>query len=155
MLFRSAIREYLAAHGEEAVKGVRGGKTHTVCLSDAEVCFTEDDLLVKVVSREGYAAESGELVTCVLDTALTPELINEGYVRELISKIQAMRKEAGFAVTDHIAVGVSGDPAIVAAVNAFADKLKAAVLADAIVAADGGVSVDVNGKTCVLSVTKQ
>ena len=150
-----AIREYLAAHGEEAVKGVRGGKTHIVRLSDAEVCFTDDDLLVKVVSREGYAAESGELVTCVLDTALTPELINEGYVRELISKIQAMRKEAGFAVTDHIAVGVSGDPAIVAAVNAFADKLKAAVLADAIVAADGGVSVDVNGKTCVLSVTKQ
>ena len=149
-----AIREYLASHGEEAVKGVAGGKTHTVTLGGQTVEFTESDLLVKVVSKEGYAAESGERVTCVLDTALTPELVREGYVREIVSKVQAMRKDAGFSVTDHIALTVGGDAEIEAAVRAFADKLQAAVLADTLQYGTEGTKTDVNGKTCTLAVKK-
>ncbi|MDE6398833.1 MAG: isoleucine--tRNA ligase, partial [Clostridiales bacterium] len=150
-----AIRTYLAENGEAAVKGVRGGKTHTAVVNGEAVEFAESDLLIKVVSREGYAAESGELVTCVLDTALTPELIREGYMREIVSKIQTMRKDAGLQVTDHITVGIAGDDEIDAAVQTYAEKIKAAVLADRIDrAADGGVQADVNGKTVLLAVQK-
>ena len=131
-----------------------GGKTHTVTLGGQTVEFTESDLLVKVVSKEGYAAESGERVTCVLDTALTPELVREGYVREIVSKVQAMRKDAGFSVTDHIALTVGGDAEIEAAVRAFADKLQAAVLADTLQYGTEGTKTDVNGKTCTLAVKK-
>ena len=150
-----AIRDYLAANGEAAVKGVRGGKTHAAVINGETVVFAESDLLVKVVSREGFAAESGELVTCVLDTALTPELIREGYMREIVSKIQTMRKEAGLQVTDHITVGVAGDDEIAAAVRTYAEKIRAAVLADGIeYTADGGVQMDINGKTVLLTVRK-
>lgn len=150
----NAIRTYLTEHGEEVVKGVRGGKTYAAEIDGERTEFTESDLLVKVVSRAGYAAESGELVTVVLDTALTPELVQEGHMREVVSKVQAMRKEAGFAVTDHIAVTYGGDAEIAAAVEKFADKVKAAVLADALIKGDGEPNADINGKRCLLQVQK-
>ena len=64
--------------------------------------MTEEDLLIETAQTEGYVSERSNEVTVVLDTNLTPELIEEGFVREIISKIQTMRKEAGFEVMDHI-----------------------------------------------------
>lgn len=148
------IREYLAQNGEAAVKGTAGGKTYKFTLCGEEVELSESDLLVKVVSREGFAAESGELVTCVLDTSLTPELISEGYMRELVSKIQALRKDKGFAVTDHIELTLGGDCEITQAAKAFEKELKSAVLCDKLVFADGGEKIDVNSKTALASIKK-
>ena len=67
-----------------------------------EVVLTEEDLLIDTAQMEGYVSEGDNAVTVVLDTNLTPELIEEGFVRELVSKIQTMRKEADFEVTNHI-----------------------------------------------------
>lgn len=149
-----AIREYLAKNGEAAVKGTAGGKTFKVTLCGEDVEFTESDLLVKVVSREGFAAESGELVTCVLDTSLTPQLIREGYMREIVSKIQAMRKDKGFEVTDRIELMIFGDAEITDAAKEYKDEICSAVLSDKIMFADGGEKTDVNGKTAFIGIRK-
>ncbi len=149
-----AIREYLANHGEEAVLGTAGGKTYKAVIDGTEVEFTESDLLTKVVSREGYAAESGNLVTCVLDTALTPELIAEGFMRELVSKIQAMRKDAGFEVTDHIELSVGGDSEVIDAVKAFKNEICSAVLCDRLTQNADGEKTDINGKTAYIAIKK-
>ena len=69
-----------------------------------EVELTKDDLLIDTAQMEGFVSEGDNTVTVVLDTNLTPELIEEGLVREIISKIQTMRKEAGFEVMNHIAL---------------------------------------------------
>ena len=69
-------------------------------INGSEVVLTEEDLLIETAQMEGYVSEQDNEVTVVLDTNLTPELIEEGFVRELISKIQTMRKEAGFEVMD-------------------------------------------------------
>ncbi len=148
------IREYLAENGAEAVKGTANGNTLKVVLDGTEVEFTADDLLTKAVSREGYAAESGELVTCVLDTALTEELVREGYMRELVSKIQAMRKDAGYEVTDHIGLTIGGDAEVIDAAKAFEREICSAVLCDAFVVSGGGDKVDVNGKTAEIAIKK-
>ena len=68
----------------------------TLQVADTEVVLTEEDLLIDMTQMEGYVSENSGDVTVVLDTNLTPELIEEGFVREIISKIQTMRKEAGF-----------------------------------------------------------
>ena len=73
-----------------------------------EVVLTKDDLLIDMTQTEGYVSESDYGITVVLDTNLTPELLEEGFVREIISKIQTMRKEAAFEVTDKIHVTYTG-----------------------------------------------
>ena len=148
------IKEALAANGEAAVKGTSGGKTYKLVLNGETVELSADDLLVKVVSKEGFSAESGELVTCVLDTALTAELVREGFMRELVSKIQAMRKEAGFEVTDHITLTVGGDAEIIDAVKGFGKEICAAVLCDCLTVSKSGEKTDINGKTAYIGVNK-
>ncbi|MDE7394589.1 MAG: isoleucine--tRNA ligase [Clostridiales bacterium] len=148
------IREHLATHGEEAVKGTADGKTYTFTVDGAEVALTADDLLSSVTSKEGYAAQSGTLVTCVLDTTLTPELIEEGYYRELVSKLQTARKDAGFNVTDHIAVTLGGDEEVLSAAKNHHDELCRAVLCDTLTFGGGATEIDVNGKKATISVQK-
>ena len=82
---------------------------------------------------EGYVSESDNNITVVLDTNLSPELIEEGFVREIISKIQTMRKEAGFEVMDKIVVNVSKNDSIIKVVTDNLDEIKAEVLANEIV----------------------
>lgn len=101
-----AIRSYLAegTHSDAIVAAVKNGGVYRVELNGVAVEFSESDLLIHSYGKEGYASESNGAITVVLDTALTPELIKEGCARELVSKIQTMRKEAGFNVTDHIKI---------------------------------------------------
>ncbi len=94
-----------------------------------EIILTEDDLLISVTQREGYAVESDNGITVVLDVRLTPELIEEGLVRELVSKLQTMRKEAGFEVMDHITVTYQADDEICAVFAAHGPEIKKDVLA--------------------------
>lgn len=97
-----------------------------------EVSLTEEDLLIEMIQKEGYATEADNNITVVLDTNLTEELIEEGFVFEVISKIQTMRKEADFEVMDHIKVAVSGNDRIAGIVKKNEAVIAAKVLADEI-----------------------
>ena len=122
-----------------------------------EVVLTKDDLLIDVAKKDGYVTEEDNYVTVVLDTNLTPELIEEGFVREVISKIQTMRKEAGFEVMDHIAVYQDGNERIAELVKANADEIKTEVMADHIHLGQmkGFVKEwNINGESVMLGVEK-
>ena len=122
-----------------------------------EVVLLEEDLLVTMTQMEGYVTESDNSVTVVLDTNLTPELIEEGFVRELISKIQTMRKEAGFEVMDHIAITFKADEKVTAIFEKYGDAIKSEVLAESIAAgALAGYEKDwnINGEKVQLAVEK-
>ena len=97
-----------------------------------KVALTKDDLLIDMAQKEGFVATGDNNITIVLDTCLTPELIEEGFVRELVSKIQTMRKEADFDVTDHIAVYIQDNERIMSILMANETKIKSEVLADII-----------------------
>ncbi|MGN0795656.1 MAG: isoleucine--tRNA ligase [Christensenellales bacterium] len=104
------IREFLATcDAKDVVNKVKNGGVFKTKLGGEEVEFSESDLLISVTNKEGFASETDGEITVVLDTELTPELIEEGILREIVSKIQTMRKEAGFEVVDHIKVGYSAE----------------------------------------------
>jgi isoleucyl-tRNA synthetase len=99
------IKEYLGkVDGNEAMDKLNAGEDLKFEVDGTEVVLGKDDLLIEMTSKEGFVEQGDSKVTVVLDTNLTPELIEEGFVRELISKIQTMRKEAGFEVMDMITV---------------------------------------------------
>ena len=107
---------------------------------------------------EGFVTEGDNNVTVVMDTRLTPELIEEGFVRELISKIQTMRKEAGFEVMDHIAVSYTADEKVTGIFNKYGEKIQTEVLANAITAGTlAGYQKEwsINGEKVTLAVEKQ
>ena len=98
-----------------------------------EVVLSEGDLLIETAQMEGYVTESDNDIAVVLDTNLTPELIEEGFVREIISKIQTMRKEAGFEVMDKIQVYVKDNKVIEDIMKAHAEEIQAEVLAEKLI----------------------
>ena len=95
-----------------------------------EVVLSESDLLVDTAQMEGFVTESDNKLAVVLDTNLTPELIEEGFVREIISKIQTMRKEAGFEVMDKINVYVKDNKVIEDIMKTHAEEIQSEVLAE-------------------------
>ena len=97
------------------------------------IVLLEEDLLIDMAQMEGYVSESDHTITVVLDTNLTPELIEEGFVRELVSKTQTMRKEAGFEVMDKIRVYAKDNNKIVSIMKNHGDEIKSEVLAEEIV----------------------
>ena len=153
-----AIREKLASlDGSAAKKELDEKGAITFTAGDTEIALGVEDLLIETVQKEGYHAESGNGVTVILDTTLTPELIEEGFVRELISKIQTMRKDAGFEVMDTIKIYVSGNEKIESIFASNADEIKHDVLATDIIASAGGSYAkdwDINGEKVTLGVEK-
>ena len=133
-----------------------GGIYKTVQDGD-EFEFAESDLLIETASREGFVSASDYGVTVVMDTRVTPELLAEGVERELISKIQSMRKEAGFEVTDRITVNYVTDDAGVKNALEKGKDLKTVVLADSIAEGDADgfrKDLDINGAACTVIVNK-
>ena len=125
---------------------------------DVNVELTKDDLLIDMTQKEGYVSEENNKMTVVLDTNLTEALIEEGYMYEVISKIQTMRKENGFEVMDHIRVSLTGNDKLYAIVEKNSAAIAGKVLADAIVAGEGySVSKewDINGEKVTISIEKQ
>jgi isoleucyl-tRNA synthetase len=102
----------------------------TIELDSDKIDLTPEELLVSMTQKEGFVSQADRGITVVLDTNLTPELIEEGFVREIISKIQTMRKEAGFEVTDHIEICAEGNDRIEKVMTDNADVIKKDVLAD-------------------------
>ena len=153
------IRTALATiDGNAAKKELDEKGSLTLTLGGGTAILTEEDLLIDSGKVEGYASVSDGGYTIAIDTTLTEELIQEGFVREIISKIQTMRKDAGFEVMDHITVTVSGSERLLSIVTAHADTIKHDVLAEDIVFADAadGFTKDwnINGEDAVLTVKK-
>jgi isoleucyl-tRNA synthetase len=124
----------------------------------SEVVLSEEDLLIDTAQMAGYVSQQNGDLTVVLDTNLTPELVEEGFVRELVSKIQTMRKEAGFEVQDHIDVYECGNSLLRGIMQKFETELKKEVLAETISfdEADGYVKEwTVNGEKVTLGVKKR
>ena len=119
--------------GTAAMKELRGNGVLKLDINGNDVELTEEDLLIETAQTEGYVSESDGETSVVLDTNLTPELIEEGFVREIISKIQTMRKEAGFEVMDKIVVYAHGNDKIQDVMKTHEDEIKSEVLADEMV----------------------
>lgn len=119
------INAYLQQEGigNKVVAAHAAGKSYDFELEGMTVSLNEEDVLVDTVKREGFASASDKGVTVVLNTSLTPELIDEGFVRELVSKLQTMRKEAGFEVTDIIRITFKGGERIRAIAERYADAI--------------------------------
>ncbi len=160
--FLGQIQKALASlDGNAAMAELKANGVLSLASVDASVKLAEEDLLITMTQTEGYVTEGDNTVTVVLDTNLTPELVEEGFVREIISKIQTMRKEAGFEVTDKITVSYRSDEKVAGIFAAYRDTIKADVLAEEIVSddADGETSDgayrkewNINGETVLLGV---
>ena len=152
------IKEYLAnADGSEIVPKLRNGEKFVFDIDGTEVELTESDVLVETVEKSGFVTESDARLAVVLDTNLTPELIEEGFVREIVSKVQTMRKEAGFEVVDRIRLGCKGNDKIAEILTRNEDSIKKDVLANEFV--NGTLSGyekqwSINGEDVTLSVEK-
>ena len=128
------IRQALTdINGTAAMNELRINGVLKLDINGNDVELTEEDLLIETAQTEGYVSESDGETSVVLDTNLTPELIEEGFVREIISKIQTMRKEAGFEVMDKIVVYAHGNDKIQDVMKTHEDEIKSEVLADEMV----------------------
>ncbi|MDO5136404.1 MAG: isoleucine--tRNA ligase [Eubacteriales bacterium] len=120
-------------NGTEAMKELRSAGVLTLDIDGNKVELAEEDLLIETAQTEGYVTEADGDIAVVLDTNLTPELIEEGFVREIISKIQTMRKEAGFEVMDKISVFVKDNDKIAGIMTDHEEEIRAEVLAQELV----------------------
>ena len=157
--FLGEIRKQLSElDGNKAMDDLNNAGYITLSVNGQDIQLEKADLLIEMVQAEGYVANSDKGITVVMDTKLTPELIEEGFIRELVSKIQTMRKDAGFEVMDRINVYVSGNDKIAALMEKNAEQVKAVVLADNIIAGEAkGFTKDwnINGEDVTLGVEKQ
>ena len=143
--------------GSAAMKELNEEGTLTLDINGVSVVLSRDDLLIDMAQSEGFETQSDGKVTVVLDKKLTPELIEEGFVRELISKIQTMRKEAGFEVMDRIRLFVSGNERLEKIIRDNSGTIGRDVLADDFtIGGTGGYTKDwkINGEPVTLGVEK-
>ncbi len=146
------------ADGNEVVDAFNAGNLVEFELDGTKVVLDKDDVLTEAVHKEGFASQIDGEVTVVLDCNLTPELIAEGYQREVISKLQTMRKEADFDVTDRILVCYQADQELSAAIEEGKEFIMQSVLAKeltpSLAESYKTQEWDINGKTAVLGVKK-
>ena len=151
---RTALSEI---DGNKAKKQLDADGSLTLSLPSGTVVLQAEDLLIETEQRDGFYTVSDRGITVAIDTTLTKELIEEGFVRELISKIQTMRKEAGFNVTDHISVTISGSDKVAEIALNKKDDIAGDTLTDSLTAAepDGYVKEwDINGEKVSIGVKK-
>ncbi|MEG0368970.1 MAG: DUF5915 domain-containing protein, partial [Hungatella sp.] len=152
------IRTALSAlDGNTAMSELKEKGALTFTFDGETVTLTEEDLLIETAQMEGYLSEGDNTITVVLDTNLTPQLIEEGFVRELTSKIQTMRKEAGFEVINHINIYQDANDKIADIIKDHAEEIKKEVMADHIMIGQmGGYAKEwnINGETVMLGVEK-
>ncbi len=128
--FLNGIREHLSSmDGNSAMDELKKNGSLTFDVNGTTVVLSEEDLLIDMAQTEGYVSDGDNEITVVLDTKLTPELIEEGFVREIISKVQTMRKEADFQVTDKIILSCSGNGKIETILQDHKEEIQSEVLA--------------------------
>ena len=151
-----AVKKALEASDGAAVKdALAGDGSYTLHLPDGDVTVTAEDVEVTVSQRDGYNCQNYGGVTVALSTTLTEALIEEGFVREIISKVQTMRKECGLEVTDHIALDLSGNPRLVEIARRNEAFIREITLADSLSCdAPMGTSKEwnINGEKLTLSI---
>ena len=152
------VKEILAGlDGQKAMAEINEKGNLTITVDGNEEVLEKDDLLIEAAQMEGYISDTDHGITVVLDTNLTPELIEEGFVREVISKIQTMRKDAGFEVMDHICVSMQDNDKIADIVKKNEEQIKSEVLANE-TKYDGAVGFtkewNINGEKVMLGVEK-
>ena len=156
--FLGGIREYLAAvDGNSAMDELETNGAIKFEVNGEAISLEKDDLLIEAAQVEGFASESDFGITVVLDTRLSDELIEEGFVREIISKIQTMRKDSGFEVMDNINIYVSGNDKIAAIIDRNAEEIREDVLALEIKngeSCDNSKEWNINGEKVSLGVEK-
>lgn len=152
------IKAYLASmDGSAAMETLKTAGALTFAVEGTEVSLAQEDLLIEMAQKEGFVAEADNYVTVVLDTNLTEELIEEGFVYEIISKIQTMRKDAGFEVMDHIKVTFNGNEKVAQIAERNEKVIAGKVLAQSI-GTEGDLVVskewNVNGETVTIGIEK-
>ena len=152
------IRQALPAlDGNAAMDELNANGALKLDINGNEVVLTKEDLLIETAQMEGYVSEQNNDLTVVLDTNLTPQLVEEGFGRELISKIQTMRKEAGFEVMDKIRIFASGNETIGQILDKFREQIQNEVLAQSIelnMVQGYQKEWNINGEKVVLGVEK-
>ena len=155
----NAVREILAGlDGQAAMAELKEKGALTIQVEGVDEALTEEDLLIEAAQMEGYVSDSDHGVTVVLDTNLTPELLEEGFVREVISKVQTMRKDAGFEVMDHIQLYVKDNDKVKDIVQKNEESLCSDVLADGVTYDEvSGFTKEwsINGEKVTLGVEKK
>ncbi len=155
----NAIRQALAElDGNEAMDMLNAGNPIKLSLEGGQAVLEKEDLLIESAQKDGYVSESDNQITVVLDTNLTPELVEEGFVRELISKIQTMRKEAGFEVMDKIMLYAKDNEKIRNILQKNQEQITSEVLANGVIfdTIDGySKEWNINGENVTLAVSKQ
>ena len=155
----NAVREILAGlDGQAAMAELKEKGTLTIRVEGVDEALAEEDLLIEAAQMEGYVSDSDHGVTVVLDTNLTPELLEEGFVREVISKVQTMRKDAGFEVMDHIQLYVKDNDKVKDIVQKNEESLCSDVLADGVTYDEvSGFTKEwsINGEKVTLGVEKK
>ena len=155
----NAVREILAGlDGQAAMAELKEKGTLTIQVEGVDEALAEEDLLIEAAQMEGYVSDSDHGVTVVLDTNLTPELLEEGFVREVISKVQTMRKDAGFEVMDHIQLYVKDNDKVKDIVQKNEESLCSDVLADGVTYDEvSGFTKEwsINGEKVTLGVEKK
>jgi isoleucyl-tRNA synthetase len=144
--------------GAAAVAELNANGVISIDVSGQKVELAREDLLIETAQTEGFVTQADQGVTVMLDTELTEELVEEGFVAELISKIQTMRKEAGFEVMDRIKVYAKDNDRIASVLEANKEKISGTVLADDIVIGEcKGYEKEwkINSEKVVLGVEKQ
>ena len=152
------IRQALSAlDGNAAMDEVNANGSLKLDLPSGEVVLEKDDLLIDIAQTEGYVSQSDNKITVVLDTNLTPELLEEGFVREIISKIQTMRKEAGFEVMDKITIYAKGNDKVADIMTKNKDGIISEVMAtDLVIGSVEGYEKEwnINGEDVIMGVKK-
>ena len=152
------IQKHLAAlDGNAAMDELNADGALKFDVDGVAVELTKDDLLIDMAQKEGYVSQEDNKMTVVLDTNLTPELVEEGFVYEIISKIQTMRKESGFEVTDHIRVSINGNDKLSEIAQKNKEAISGKVLADELTSGtEYAVSKEwnINGENAVIAVER-
>ncbi len=154
----NGIREFLLNCDANLVVGtVEAGNVYKTTINGEEVEFSKDDLLIAVNQKEGFASATSDSIAVVLDTHLTKELIEEGIVREFVSKVQNLRKASNFVVTDRINIEVSGDELLEQTILKYANQIKGDVLALSVKVGQNGTNheeFDLNDKKLTTYIEK-
>ena len=152
------INQYLAGEGvgNAVVAAHNRGESYKFDIDGTEISLAAEDVLVSTEENAGFVTVTEHDLSVVLDTNLTPELIEEGFVREIVSKVQTMRKEAGFEVTDHIVLSHHGNSLIEGIFARHGAEIAADTLADSIKPGASGYVKDweINGESVTLGVEK-
>jgi isoleucyl-tRNA synthetase len=144
------VAEFTPAH----VATLLAGQSVEVVLDGRTIALEPNDLVIQRTPKAGLAVASSGMLVVALETELTPALVQEGHARELVNRIQNLRKESELDVADRIALSITGDADLLAAVEAHREMIAAETLAEKLTTAAGGGDLDINGHPCGLVLAK-